>query len=224
LKITSLGYILAKNGELNTWWFSSKLNLTFIMTQKSINNFLLTDNATVGQAKQWMNKLDNEAKINLVKLIYHRFHNRYIKHLNKLDSGFLKMAISCLTIETLESFRQGKKDTKGKGVGQKMFKDFFVIEQKLFPGFKDIAADFYSSIRCGILHQSETTNAWRILRKDDLLDKKKKTINATKFVKALEKALDNYIDCLKTSDFTSIVWKHALFKIEDVCENCKSKP
>lgn len=194
------------------------------MTQRNINDFLLTDNLTVGQARQWMTKKDNGAKNNLVKLIHHRFYNRYIKHLHKLDSGFLKMAVSCLTIETLESFRQGKKDTKGKGVGQKMFEDFFEIEQKLFPGFKDIAADFYSSIRCGILHQAETTNAWRILRKDDLLDKKNKTINATKFVKALEKALDNYVDSLKTSGFTTTIWKNALFKIEDVCENCNSKP
>jgi hypothetical protein len=39
-----------------------------------------------------------------------------------------------------------------------MFEDFFKAELNLFPEFKDIAADFYSSIHCGILHQAETTN------------------------------------------------------------------
>lgn len=195
-----------------------------MMTTKNINDFLLTETVTVGQARQWMKTKDETAKDNLIKLIHHRFKNRYVKHLNQIDSGFLKMAISCLMIETLESFRQGKKDTKGKGVGQKMFRDFFKTENRLFPGFMDIAPDFYSSIRCGILHQAETTNAWRILRKDDLLDKKNKTINTTKFVKALDKSLENYIDSLKANDFNSTIWKKAILKIEDICANCEAKP
>ena len=184
---------------------------------KNIDDFLLTEKITVGQARIWMKEKDNIAKVNLIELIYHRFYNRYVKHLDNIDSGFLKMAVSCLMIETMESFRQGKKDTKGKGVGQRMFLDFFTIEEKLFPGFKEIASDFYTSIRCGILHQAETTNGWRILRKDAILDKANKTINSSKFVKSLEKALENYIESLKNNDFKSTIWKHALFKIEDVC-------
>lgn len=191
---------------------------------KDIANFLLTGDITVGQARQWMQNRDDGAKTKLIELIHHRFYNRYVKHLDGIDSGFLKMAVSCLMIETLESFRQGKKDTKGKGIGMKMFKDFFEIEKELFPGFKDIGEDFYSSIRCGILHQAETTNAWKILRKDALLDKSKRTINATKFTKALEKALSKYVDSLKSSDFSTIIWKNALLKIEDICQNCNRKP
>ena len=191
---------------------------------KNINDFLLTENVTVGQARQWMRDKDDNAKPNLIKLIHHRFYNRYVKHLSTINSGFLKMAVSCLMIETMESFRQGKKDTKARGVGQKMFQDFFTVEESLFPGFKDIAPDFYSSIRCGILHQAETTNGWRILRKDALLNKPNRTINATKFVKTLEKALENYINMLKASDINTTIWNHALFKIEDVCENCKIIP
>ena len=194
------------------------------MTGKNIDDFLLTETVTVGQARKWMKAKDDSAKVNLINLIHHRFNNRYVKHLHQIDSGFLKMAISCLMIETLESFRQGKKNTKGKGVGQKMFKDFFKTEEKLFPGFNDIAHDFYSSIRCGILHQAETTNAWRILRKYDLLDKTNRTINATKFVKALDKSLVNYIDSLKANDFNSAIWTKAILKIEDVCDNCEVKP
>lgn len=190
---------------------------------KNINDFLLTGNVTVGQAREWIIKKDDNAKENLVKLIHHRFQNRYIKHVKKIDSGFLKMAVGCLTIETLESFRQGKKDTKGNGVGLKIFNDFFKREETLFSGFKDITDDFYKSIRCGILHQAETTNAWRILRKGALLDKRNRTINATKFVNALEKSLDNYIDDLKSKDFNTIIWKNAILKIEDICENCNVK-
>ncbi|SIO41517.1 hypothetical protein [Chitinophaga niabensis] len=186
-----------------------------------VNNFLLTENITVGQTKQWIKNKNEQSKENLIKLINHRFYNRYVKHLKKIDSGFLKMAISCLMIETMESFVQGKKNTKGKGVGLKMFKDFFKRESKLFPNFDSIAVDFYSNIRCGILHQAETTNAWRILRKDSLLDKKNKTVNATKFVLALNKSLGNYIKDLERNDFNSRIWKNAIVKLEDICENCK---
>lgn len=191
------------------------------MTKRNIDDFLLTEKVTVGQARQWMKLNDEKAKGHLIDLIHHRLYNRYVKHLKDIDSGFLKMAISCLMLETLESFRQGKKDTMKKGVGLQMFKDFFATEEKLFTGFKDIADDFYSSIRCGILHQAETTNAWRILRKGDLLDKTNKTINASKFVKAIEKSLSNYVDNLKANDFQSQIWARALFKLENVCENCK---
>jgi hypothetical protein len=192
------------------------------MKTKKIDDFLLTEKVSVGQARQWMKVKDEKSKGHLIDLIHHRFFNRYVKHLKNIDSGFLKMAISCLMIETLESFRQGKKDTKERGVGLQMFKDFFETEEKLFPGFKDIATDFYYSIRCGILHQAETTNAWRILRKNNLLDKTNKEINATKFVKAVEKSLDNYVDSLKANDFDAKIWEKAILKIENVCENCKA--
>jgi hypothetical protein len=187
---------------------------------KNINDFELSEKVTVGQARKWMADKDENSKDKLINLLHHRFTNRYVKHLSKTNSGFLKMAISCLMIETLESFKQGQKDTKRKS--QKMFEDFFETEEKYFPGFKDISIDFFKSIRCGILHQAETTNAWRILRKNALLDKSNRTINATKFVKALEKSLENYIDTLRTMDFNSTIWERALIKIEDVCENCNA--
>ncbi|MFA5850959.1 MAG: hypothetical protein WC833_13895 [Bacteroidales bacterium] len=185
---------------------------------KNINDFLLTRDITVGQARNWMKVKDEEAKKELVKLIHHRFVNRYVKHLKGIDSGFLKMAVSCLMIETLESFKQGKKDTEG--ISKKMFLDFFTSEEKLFPEFKIIASEFYKRIRCGILHQAETTKAWRIIRNGALLDRTERVINATRFVNALDKALDKYIQELKSADFNSQIWENALLKIEDICENC----
>src|ERR1700743_2496452 len=105
---------------------------------KDIIDFQLTAKVTVGQARQWMVQKDDAAKIELIELIHYRFSKRYLKHLSKIKSGFLKMAISVLTIETLESFRQGRKDTSGKGVGEQMFRDFFRHEKSLFPDFDTI--------------------------------------------------------------------------------------
>jgi len=195
--------------------------MKFSPRMKDINDFLLTSNVTVGQTRKWMTNKDDDAKSKLIELVRHRFYNRYLKHIECIDSGFLMMAVSCLMIETIESFRQGLRDTSGRGVGLQMFKDFFEVEQMLFPGFNSISKYFYANIRCGILHQAETTNAWRILRDDSpILNKDERTINSKKFVNALGGALDNYIEQLKANDFNSAIWKNVLLKLDDICENC----
>lgn len=189
---------------------------------KNIDDFKLTGNITVKDAREWIASKDESSKSNLIRLIDHRFTNRYLKHLDPTinDSGFFKMAICCLMIETLESFKQGEENTKGKS--KQMFIDFFETEQISFPEFKDISEDFYSSIRCGILHQAETTNAWRILRRGDLLDKSERIINADKFVESLNASLITYIKSLEENDIneTEGVWSKAILKINNICMNC----
>jgi hypothetical protein len=119
-----------------------------------------------------MLKKDEDSKKELVALINYRFCHRYLQHILSAKAGFLKMANACLMIETLESFKKGAKNTKHKS-GQ-MFKSFFISEEKYFPGFKERWNDFFENIRCGILHQGETTNARIILRTGPLLDTKRK--------------------------------------------------
>lgn len=187
---------------------------------RNSNDFQLTKNITVGDLKNWMTLKDNESKEQIINLIDHRFKNRYIKHVKEIESGFLKMAISCLMIETLESFKKGKNDTIGKG--QEFFEDFFHTEEDNFPGFKDIHQDFYKNIRCGILHQAETKNAWRIWLEGSLLNKTHKIINANEFVLALEKSFEKYLNDLKTREFEDQIWINALKKLYHICENCNA--
>lgn len=188
---------------------------------KAVNDYKLTRQVTVGQLRNWLVKRDDFAKKKTIELIEHRFTNRYVKHLHLIDSGFLKMAVCCLTIETLESFKQGKKDTNGKS--RKMFRDFFETEKINFPGFAGISDDFYENIRCGILHQAETTNAWRIVKSGPLLEVASKAINAKKFVEALAGSINNYVSQLNVEDWSSSYWKHAIMKLEDICDNCNVK-
>jgi hypothetical protein len=187
---------------------------------KDINDYKLTTDTTVGQLREWMSVKDDKAKHSIIRLIYHRFNNRYIKHTKGADSGFLIMAICCLMLEALQSFKHGLNDTKGIGV--RVFRRFFQEETRHFPGFSKIADDFYYNIRCGILHQAETKNAWRILlRSGKLLDDKEYSINATKFLDALEQSMNDYVETLRKSDFTSDCWRHVLTKLEDICSNCE---
>lgn len=201
---------------------TGKLKTLHILNMKNLDEYKLTETVTVGELKKWLSEKDEVAKSKMIEFIDHRFTNRYLKHLEKIDSGFLIMAICCLTIEALESFIQGKENTKQTGAGLKVFKAFFRRETENFPGFIKIAKSFYSDIRCGILHQAETTEAWRIRRDGELLNEAERCINSKKFVKALNISLANYIENLKSEDLTSDLWKKAMFKLETVWKNCEA--
>jgi hypothetical protein len=107
------------------------------------------------------------------------------------------MAVSCLLIETLVSFYRGWETTaasrKTKGKSGKAFKLFFRVE----PRFVALRGKpFYKNVRCGILHQGETTGGWTIRRTGPLYDGIR-SINAAKFHKQLAVVIDEYVDRLE---------------------------
>ena len=164
-------------------------------------------------------------KQEIARFIRKRFTERYITPFRGDRSkkhGFCTMAICCLMIETLESFRQGWGDTKGRGC--KAFNGFFkrCKENGLKLGeFAAISKDFYEGVRCGILHQGETTNGWRIRRKGPLYDPSAKIINATAFHNELENALKRYLSALEESDWESKIWQNLRRKMKHVIANCQ---
>ena len=91
--------------------------------------------------------------------IRQRFGERYFKPTTGATKhGFTMTAGACLTIEALESFRQGWSRTDKNGCSPETFRLFFdSFDFKPFGGL-----DFYKPVRCGILHQAETTGGWKI--------------------------------------------------------------
>ena len=67
------------------------------------------------------------------------------------------MAATSLMIETFQSFKEGKKDTNQRGMGETSFANFFKEHKREFPGIN--GSKFYKNIRCGILHQAQTQRA-----------------------------------------------------------------
>ena len=152
----------------------------------------------------------------IADLIYKRFYERYICPFkgNSNRHGFSMMAVNCLMIEALQSFKEGKTDTKQ--ISENTFKNFF----KASNYFKEYVSykRFYHEIRCGILHQAETRNGWKIRRDGkQLLDIKTKTINADLFFEAIQKELKDYKDELQKQPFESEVWKYAIMKLDHIC-------
>lgn len=177
---------------------------------------LLTSSVTVGRYKQLERDGDRHA---LAQFVRDRFNERYFRPIESAPSskkhGFTTMAVCCIVIETLESFYQGKGSTQG--CSEKMFSDFFARDTRLmvFGGGDNW---FYKDIRCGILHQSEARGGWRILRSGRLLDLVAKQINATKFIRELRRAVDDYSDRLRRDDD---LWPPFKKKMKAICNNCK---
>jgi hypothetical protein len=185
----------------------------------------LASGFTVGD---YLDAVDARNRDVIAQGIYRRFTERYLDPVSGPAAkrhGFTMMAIACLMIEALESFRRGWLDTSQHGQGEQAFCSFFDAEGAFAP-FRGHVRDFYKGVRCGILHQAETTLGWRIRRDGDLLsvDAGIRTVNATKFVRALRKALDKYRDALKTAAWDDESWVLLRKKMDRVCSNCASKP
>jgi hypothetical protein len=70
------------------------------------------------------------------------------------------------------------------------------------------------------MHQGESTGGWRIRRDlDALFDAENLTIDATRFLDALERCLSDYCAALKKADWNAEVWKHFRKKMKGVCAN-----
>lgn len=191
------------------------------------------ENITLATLEQWIKQKD---KINLSKFIYNRLYSRYIKpfeynsssYINEYKNGFTIMANCCLLIETFISFKEHiVKDTKHNS--QRCFGLFFTSskrfakflhEGKSYDFYRNpkssmkedtgIPRDFYYNVRCGILHNGETRNNWKITRQKNApyFDETTKTINATKFMNRLKYDLKDFQQELESTDINSdAIWK-----------------
>ena len=164
-------------------------------------------------------------KKRIAQFLLDRFKERYIEPFknNKKKNGFSMMTVACLMIEALESFYQGFEDTKSKS--KDCFVSFFKHCDEL-KEFRGLEEEFYYNVRCGILHQAETRNGWKISRKKDipLLSETTRTINATKFLNQLEKYLTVYCYKLVNSNLVDKLWKKFEIKMNAIIKNCQEKP
>jgi hypothetical protein len=156
----------------------------------------------------------------IAEAIHRRFTDRYIAPVSTSPKhGFTIMAVSCLMIEALESFRQGWEDTDRKS--RAAFASFFNTFEP-FHAFRNHADAFYTHVRCGILHQAETTGGWRIRRDNSpLLDPSARTINAERFLMGLTKVLLAFCEQLKDSDWNGSEWGNVRKKMDAIARNCR---
>lgn len=158
----------------------------------------------------------------IADFIHQRFSERYVRSLSGIPTqknGFCIMAVSCLMIEAMESLLQGWPNTRKRGMGEEAFRSFFARPHGL-SAFAELSAEFYEHVRCGILHQGETTGGWGICRKGPLVAVGTRTLNATRFQKGLVEYLDVCRDGLKQADWDGGLWQKVRHKMDAICQNC----
>ena len=154
--------------------------------------------------------------------IKERFAERYIKPFDKNHNknGFIMMASSCLMIEALESFWQGWRKSPNSALA---FCRFFDRNGR-FASLRGFSQEFYTHIRCGIMHQGETTGGLHITRSCKVIfDSATKTVDETLFLKEMAGSLSDYCTSLKKAEWDSEQWKNLRKKMKDVCANTKPK-
>ena len=188
---------------------------------------------TVGEYKTWESETDRGWS-KKPEFIRRRLFERYIDPVKALDfhsdtrerkNGFYMMAVSCLLIETLVSHWRGWettescKDASGrqiKGKSAKAFKVFFRVEPR-FRAFR--STKFYKHVRCGILHQGETTGGWIIERSGPLFSASNR-INATRFHLELRRSISDYAAILRNPP-PGTKWRSNFDKkMQAVLSNC----
>lgn len=173
----------------------------------------LSSSTTVAQYRKLEAAGDRKA---IGQFFVERFDERYFRPIEDSSSkhGFAVLAVACLVIETLESFYQGRSDTRT--CSSQMFRDFLARDTPL-----KVLADgndwFYKDIRCGILHQSESRGGWRVLRRGPLLDAQAKALNATAILRALRCEVRKYALRIQTDEQ---LWKNFCKKMGGICANC----
>lgn len=200
--------------------FSECYGIIFVAMQPRGNNpedTKLASGFTVSAYKNAYARRDREA---IAEAIRRRFTERYISPVSEPNAkhGFTIMAICCLMIEAFESFRQGWKSTDG--LDRRAFQEFLGREPA-FQDFRGFESYFYSNVRCGILHQGETYHAWKIVRAGPLFDQANRTINATRFLRAMKHVLDDFCNRLKRADWESEDWQNVNKKMRALCKHCR---
>lgn len=154
-------------------------------------------------------------------LIHSRFSERYLEP--ALDSpkrhGFAMLAVGCLMVEALESFRNGWKNSTGKS--ESAFCSFFQAHDE-FNDLRPVAHEFYRAVRCGILHQAEATDGWRVHRDPGLFAQTGgvRSVSAWEFCEALKAVLNRYHDDLVAADWSDDRWVKTRKKLQAICRNC----
>ncbi len=193
--------------------------------------------------KELRNSLDDNYNFSedwkeAVEIFSRRLRRYYINPINKLKGGFtgegfVIVTAQCALIETLAAFKEGKVYDRNKEENEIYYKDSrklfvkFLTTESIFEGIffnnnhqpncPHNAEQFYSKVRCGLMHEARTKDEWIIHKEEENYARKNPRYKKTgKFIKEnrqhkkiifrnqlqdiLEKYFEQYKSELKDSD------------------------
>lgn len=112
--------------------------------------------------------------------------------------GFAILAIDCLLIETLQAFREGLTDTRGRS--RELCVRFLTQTNGFNHVFTDhLATRFYNEFRCGLAHHAQIFGSGKVWSVGPLLSLNgdQITVNRTAFHRSLLSEIAKYLDALR---------------------------
>ena len=206
-----------------------------------VDQLHLSSSITVARYRTLVAREDRQR---LAQFIEERLLERYVRPIEATPpdrkNGFLTMASACLLIETLESFYQGWEDNH-KPVQRSLINSscrpsdpkksnvsrsevafcYFFSREEAFISFRPLAEEFYRGVRCGILHQGETTGGWLVKRAGPLVVTAARTINATRFLQCVSHAVESYKAHLEVATWDDTIWVNYRKKMQAILANCE---
>jgi hypothetical protein len=176
--------------------------------------------------------LDRAAWSEACEIVADRVRNRFLTPIQLLMNdpnsaeygfGFAMLAIDCLLIDTLQSFREGR--TSGNEArSTKAFIDFLVERPRFASAFvgKSRAREFVDNVRNGLLHDGETRGGWRIrqgLPNGKILEKTADgwILYRDRFHLALEAEFSDYLEQLMLPEDDSSLRSKFLRRMDSIC-------
>lgn len=207
-----------------------EVKLAFNWTKTRAQSCL--DNAQRDELVRFIHERYNERFFGPIHLLRQAFGNQR-------GFGFAIMALCSLLVETIQCYREGHPSSDEGELQQlskrpenstaplpyrlsapfnvgsgKIFERFFrhPEHQKFLPGVD--GEIFFKKIRCGLLHQAQTKDGWRITRNGSFWDLGGASINRDEFSMRLEQCFNGYLgDLSAESNWDSDIWKGARKKI-----------
>lgn len=140
-----------------------------------------------------------------------RLSTRYLEPIRRMDGpsigeGFAMLTVQCALIEFLAALRKGwnfqhaygEKDGTNYLYGNSsgLFIDFLRKEVPFNQFFsKATARSFYTKIRCGLVHEAQTKDGWRVWKGDEsrpLIDHRQKVIYRARMSHYIDEYLETY--------------------------------
>jgi hypothetical protein len=190
-------------------------------TRKASNRYFLAPDVTVARYQELLETepLNRPAIADMVR---RRFESRFIEPVcddGKVRGGFAALALCCLAVETLQSFRSGKSESGNTAAAI----EAFIRYNPEFANLLGQEYDFYVNIRNALLHQAQTAGGWRINLSGPVFNSTSLSIGAQKFVEGFRAALARYCAELEQTNNDSPLWKSLLRKMDAIIEACDAE-
>ena len=196
------------------------ISTTSLPARKPSDEYLIAPGVTVACYRKLLGT-DPPNRRELASMVRRRFESRFVEPVccnGAVRGGFAALALCCLAIQALQSFRSGAAKSGAEAAIKK-----FIRDNAEFSSLRGHEHAFCVNVRNALHHQAQTDGGWRINLSGPVFEPNSLSIGAQKFVQGFLAALARYCSELARTTNASPLWKSFLSKMEAIIKACDSE-